>query len=56
MIKNRTYNILVVDDEIDICQILQYNLEKEGYSVAVATSAKKPYKKTFQISTFCYSM
>ena len=41
MIKNRTYNILVVDDEIDICQILQYNLEKEGYSVAVATSAEE---------------
>lgn len=41
MTKDRTYNILVVDDEIDICQILQYNLEKEGYSVAVATSAEE---------------
>ena len=41
MTTDRTYNILVVDDEIDICQILQYNLEKEGYSVAVATSAEE---------------
>lgn len=41
MIKDRTYKILVVDDEIDICQILQYNLEKEGYSVVVATSAEE---------------
>ena len=55
MIKDRTYNILVVDDEIDICQILQYNLEKEGYSVAVATSAEEalqnniPNEKTSDI-------
>ena len=26
--------ILVVDDELDICEILQYNLETEGYEVA----------------------
>lgn len=36
-----SYSILVVDDEFDICQILQYNLEKEGYSVSVATSAEE---------------
>lgn len=33
--------ILVVDDEQDICEILQYNLENEGYEVDVANSAEK---------------
>ena len=33
--------ILVVDDEMDICEILQYNLEKEGYKVDVAYSAEE---------------
>ncbi len=33
--------ILVVDDEKDICDILQFNLEKEGYTVDVANSAEE---------------
>lgn len=33
--------ILVVDDEQDICEILQYNLENEGYEVNVANSAEE---------------
>lgn len=33
--------ILVVDDEQDICEILQYNLENEGYEVATANSAEE---------------
>ena len=33
--------ILVVDDEKDICDILQFNLENEGYVVDVATSAEE---------------
>ncbi len=33
--------ILVVDDEQDICDILQFNLETEGYEVCVATSAEE---------------
>ena len=33
--------ILVVDDEQDICEILQYNLENEGYEVVVANSAEE---------------
>ncbi len=33
--------ILVVDDEADICEILQYNLENEGYEVATANSAEE---------------
>ena len=30
------YRILVVDDEEDLCEILQFNLEIEGYVVDVA--------------------
>ena len=33
--------ILVVDDEQDICEILQYNLETEGYEVVAANSAEE---------------
>ncbi len=32
--------ILVVDDEEDICEILQYNLEKAGYDVKTVLSAE----------------
>jgi DNA-binding response OmpR family regulator len=33
--------ILVVDDEQDICEILQYNLETEGYEVVTDNSAEE---------------
>ncbi|MBQ6422799.1 MAG: response regulator transcription factor [Prevotella sp.] len=33
--------ILVIDDELDICEILQYNLETEGYEVVTANSAEE---------------
>lgn len=33
--------ILVVDDEKDICDILQFNLQKEGFEVDVAHSAEE---------------
>lgn len=33
--------ILVVDDEQDICDILQFNLENEGYEVMTANSAEE---------------
>lgn len=32
--------ILVVDDEIDLCEILQFNLENEGFDVDIAHSAE----------------
>lgn len=32
--------ILVIDDEKSICEILKYNLEKEGYEVTTALSAE----------------
>lgn len=33
--------ILVIDDEEAVCEILKYNLEKEGYEVDVAYSAEE---------------
>ncbi len=33
--------ILVVDDEEDICEILKFNLSKEGYEVVTANSAEE---------------
>lgn len=35
------YKILVVDDEKSLCEILQFNLEVEGYEVDVAYSAEQ---------------
>jgi len=40
--------ILVVDDEIDICEILQYNLENEGYEVVTANSAEEALELPLQ--------
>ena len=35
------YHILVVDDEESLCEILKFNLEKEGYDVTTALSAEE---------------
>lgn len=40
--------ILVVDDEEDICEILQYNLENEGYEVVTANSAEEALQLPIQ--------
>lgn len=37
--------ILVVDDEKDICEIIQFNLEGEGYQVDISTSAEEALDK-----------
>ena len=37
--------ILVIDDEESICEILRYNLLKEGYEVDVAYSAEEALEK-----------
>jgi DNA-binding response OmpR family regulator len=37
--------ILIVDDEEDLCEILQYNLNNEGYSTELAHSAEDALKK-----------
>lgn len=38
---NKTYKILVVDDEQNLCEILAYNLRNEGYEVTEANSAEE---------------
>lgn len=38
------YRILVVDDEDDLCEILKFNLEMEGYKVDTANSAEEALK------------
>ncbi len=40
--------ILVVDDEQDICEILQYNLENEGFEVVTACSAEEALELPLQ--------
>jgi two-component system, OmpR family, alkaline phosphatase synthesis response regulator PhoP len=37
--------ILVVDDEEDLCEILQFNLESDGYEVETANSAEEAMGK-----------
>lgn len=43
--KKEKYKILLVDDEEDILELLQYNLEKEGYDVKTATNGKLAIEK-----------
>ncbi|MCD8309764.1 MAG: response regulator transcription factor [Prevotellaceae bacterium] len=40
--------ILVVDDEQDLCEILQYNLEAEGYEIDTACSAEEAMGKDLE--------
>jgi len=37
--------ILIVDDEEDLCEILQYNLRNEGYETEIAHSAEEALKR-----------
>lgn len=37
---DKNYRILVVDDEQDLCEILKFNLETDGYVVETANSAE----------------
>jgi two-component system, OmpR family, alkaline phosphatase synthesis response regulator PhoP len=45
--------ILVVDDEDDIRELLQYNLEKEGYRVVTARDGKQALKSLQQPVDLC---
>jgi len=45
----KQYRILVVDDEEDLCEILQFNLETEGFTVDVAYSAEEALKKDLTV-------
>ena len=38
------YRILAVDDEEDLCEILKFNLENEGYEIDTANSAEEALK------------
>jgi DNA-binding response OmpR family regulator len=44
----RDQKILIVDDEKDLCEILQFNLESEGFSIDVAYSGEEALKKTLE--------
>lgn len=50
MEEEKKYKILVVDDEDDLCEILKFNLETEGYQVTTAPSAEDALK--LDISSF----
>ena len=39
------YKILIVDDEKDLCEILQFNLESEGFVIDIAYSGEEALKK-----------
>ncbi len=43
-------NILIIDDEEDLCEILQYNLSNEGFKTDIAHSAEEALSK--QINDF----
>lgn len=40
--------ILIVDDEKDLCEILQFNLESEGFAIDIAHSGEEALKKTLE--------
>jgi len=40
------FKILVVDDEKDLCEILQFNLSSEGYEIEVAYSGEEALSKS----------
>lgn len=41
----KKYRVLVVDDETDLCDILKFNLEAEGYYVTTTNSAEEALEK-----------
>lgn len=45
---DNNYRILVVDDEQDLCEILKFNLETDGYVVETANSAEEALKMNIE--------
>lgn len=45
---NQEYKILVVDDERDLCEILQFNLASEGFDIDVAYSGEEALSKPLE--------
>jgi DNA-binding response OmpR family regulator len=50
IMQDNSYRILVVDDEQDLCEILKFNLETDGYAVETANSAEEAL--TLPINSF----
>ena len=44
----KSKNILIVDDEEDLCEILQYNLNNEGFRTDIAHSAEEALNKPLE--------
>jgi DNA-binding response OmpR family regulator len=42
---DQNYKILVVDDERDLCEILEFNLQSEGFTIEVAYSGEEALAK-----------
>lgn len=45
---NLIHKILIVDDEKDLCEILEFNLTSEGFETEVAFSAEEALKKRLE--------
>ena len=45
-----TFRILIADDEPDILEFLQYNLEKEGYDITVASNGREAIEQAKQVN------
>lgn len=48
--ENKEIQILLVDDEPNILEILEYNLSKEGYQISLAENGKQALKKAKKIN------
>jgi DNA-binding response OmpR family regulator len=48
MITENPARILVVDDEEDICEVIKFNLESEGFYVDTVTSSEEALKKKLE--------
>ena len=44
----KDHKILIVDDEKDLCEILQFNLESEGFVIEIAHSGEEALKKPLE--------
>ncbi|NCB09282.1 MAG: response regulator transcription factor, partial [Bacteroidia bacterium] len=44
----KNHKILIVDDERDLCEILQFNLESEGFVIEIAHSGEEALKKSLE--------
>lgn len=45
--------LLIVDDEQDLCEILQFNLQNQGYQVETANSAEEALKMMLDAGSKC---